>query len=84
MSEVRWRLGLFLEEHRLTAYALGKASGIERMSTVYRIASKENPPIRVDLPTLARVLDGLRQLTGEDVQITDILEYVPESKNLAD
>ncbi len=77
MSEVRWRLKEFLEARNLTAYALSKAGGIQRMSTVYRIASSD-APTRVDLPTLARVLDGLRKLTGEEVQLTDILEYVPE------
>ena len=76
MSEVRWRLGRFLEERGFTAYALAKASGIQRMGTVYRIAGKD-APVRVDLPTLAALLDGLRALTGEDVQLADILEYVP-------
>lgn len=80
MSEVRWQLDAFLKAHGLTAYALAKASGIQRMSTVYRIAGKD-APVRVDLPTLAALLDGLRHLTGEDVQLTDILEYVPESES---
>ena len=78
MSVVRWKLAELLEERGLTAYALTKASGINRMSTVYRIAKRGSEPVRVDLPTLAAILDGLRKLTGEDVQITDILEYVPD------
>lgn len=77
MSVVRWRLGKFLEERQLTAYAVSKASGIERMSTVYRIANPKTAPVRVDLPTLAAIIDGLRQLTGEEIQLTDVLEYVP-------
>lgn len=78
MSAVRWRLSRYLEERNLTAYALAKAGGINRMTTVYRIAKVGSEPSRVDLPTLAAILDGLRKLTGEDVQITDILEYVPD------
>lgn len=83
MSEVRWQLDAFLKARGLTAYALAKASGIRRLSTVYRIAGKE-APVRVDLPTLAALLDGLRQLTGEDVQLTDVLEYVPGSDSTSE
>lgn len=76
---VRWRLADFLEDRGLTAYALGKASGTTRMNTIYRIARRGDEPTRVDLPTLALVLDGLRKLTGEPVNIMDVLEYVPDT-----
>ena len=78
MSVVRWKLADFLESRGLTAYGVTKASSLTRMSTVYRIAKRGDEPSRVDLPTLASILDGLRKLTGEDVQITDILEYLPD------
>lgn len=78
MSVVRWRLADFLAERNLTTYALGKAIGTTRMNTIYRIARRQEEPTRVDFFVLAAVLDGLRKLTGEDVQITDILEYVPD------
>ncbi|GAA5535151.1 helix-turn-helix transcriptional regulator [Deinococcus aluminii] len=77
MSTVRWRLADFLEERGFTAYALAKASDISRMNTIYRIARRGQEPTRVDLPTLATVLDGLRKLTGEPVDLTDVLEYLP-------
>lgn len=79
MSVVRWRLADYLEKRGLTAYALGKAMGTSYMNTVYRMARRGDEPTRVDLPTLSSVLDGLRKLTGEDVQIADVLEYVPEA-----
>jgi len=78
MSVLRWRLAEFLRARKLTAYSLGKAMGTSYMNTVYKMAKPGNGPSRVDLPTLVRVLDGLRKLTGEDVQLTDILEYVPD------
>jgi hypothetical protein len=78
MSIVRWRLADYLEAHNLTAYALGKSIGGARMNTVYRIARRGEEPTRVDFLILAHVLDGLRKLTGEDVQLADILEYVPD------
>lgn len=78
MSIVRWRLADFLEERSLTTYALVQAIGTTRMNTIYRIARRGQEPTRVDLPTLATVLDGLRKLTGEPVSIMDVLEYVPD------
>ena len=78
MSVLRWRLADFLESRQLTAYALGKAMGTSYMNTVYKMAWRGHEPTRVHLPTLLRVLDGLRKLTSEDVQLTDILEYVPD------
>lgn len=78
MSRVRWRLADYLESRNLTAYALGKAIGTARMNTIYRIARRDEEQTRVDFTVLASVLDGLRKLTGEDVQIADILEYVPD------
>lgn len=47
------------------------------MNTVYRIARRGHEPSRIDLPTLLNVLDGLRTLTGEDIDITDVLVYEP-------
>lgn len=78
MSTVRWRLADFLETRNISAYSLGKAIGTARMNTIYRIARKGEEPTRVEFGVLAAVLDGLRKLTGEDVQIADILEYVPD------
>lgn len=83
MSMVRWRLADFLEEKGFTAYALGKATGTTRMNTIYRIARRGDEPTRVDLPTLALVIDGLQKLTGTPVSITDILEYVPDTPSPA-
>ena len=77
MATVGWTLAEYLERHGLTAYALGKEIGGARMNTVYRIARRGGEPQRVDLTILAAVISGLRRLTGEDVQIADVLEYRP-------
>jgi Cro/C1-type HTH DNA-binding domain len=78
MSKIRWRLAEYLEAHQLTAYAIAKQTGGTRMNTLYRIARRSEEPSRVDFTVLAAILDGLRKLTGEEVQITDILEYLPD------
>lgn len=77
MAAIRWKLAQYLSAHSLTPYSLAKASGIQRMNTIYRISRAGDEPTRIDLPTLAAIISGLRKLTGEDVQITDVLEYLP-------
>lgn len=81
MSETRWRLDQYLKARGFSAYALAKAIGTSRATTIYRLAKAGHTPTRIDLPTLTLVLDGLRKLTGEEVQITDILEYVPDTRD---
>lgn len=78
MAVVRWRLHSYLKEHKITAYALTKASGLTRSTTIYRLAKEQDGPTRVDLPTLAAVIVGLRKLTGNEVRIEDILEFIEE------
>lgn len=66
----------YLAAHNLSAYKLAKAMGsATRVGTVYRLARESSPPSRVDLPTLARVLDGLAALTGHEVSVADLLRY---------
>lgn len=78
MSLVRWRLADYLEERGLTAYAVAKASDITRLNTIYRLARRGKEPTRVDLPTLALLLDGLSKVTGGPVSIGDVLECLPD------
>lgn len=81
MSHTRWKLASLLAEKGFSAYALAKASGISQPNTIYRIAKPGHEPKRVDLPTLTAVLDGLRKLTGEDIRVGDVLEYVPDAES---
>ena len=80
MAFIRWRLADFLEERGLSVYALAKATGTPRMNTIYRLARRGQEPTRVDLPTLAAVIAGLRRLTGQAVAITEILEFVADDE----
>jgi hypothetical protein len=68
-----------LEQYNLTAYKIGnELGGHTKMPTVYRLADKDNPPSRADFETIVKVLDALRSLTGEDIQLTDLIEYSPD------
>lgn len=80
MPTIRWRLAAFLEEKGISAYALAKHSAVKHPNTVYRIARLGHEPTRVDIPTLNALLDGLRELTGEEVRLTDILTDAPQQQ----
>ncbi len=72
MDTVEWRLKDYLVAHDLTAYQLVKASSLAP-NTVYSLARGKQTQVRLD--TIAGVLGGLRQLTGSEVALTDILVH---------
>lgn len=72
MDTVRWKLRDFLEQNNLTTYALVRASDLAP-NTVYSLARGSTKHVRLD--TVAGVLGGLRQLTGHEVGLSDILEH---------
>ncbi len=77
MDTVRWKLRDFLEQNKLTTYALVRASDLAP-NTVYSLARGATKHVRLD--TIAGVLGGLRRLTGHEVGLSDILvhEIQPE------
>ena len=76
MGNIKWKLSEFLEAHDLTAYRLATTLDTHtRAPTIYRLAKKDVELSRVDFNVLATVIDGLRELTGEDVKVSDLLEY---------
>ena len=80
MGTVRWKLNKFLEAHDLTAYRLATTLDTHtRAPTIYRLAKKDVELSRIDFNVLATVIDGLRELTGEEVTISDLLEYQEEA-----
>lgn len=76
MVRVKWMLRSFLREHGLSVQDLIRAMGGKQEATLYRLTSPTDPPSSVDLPTLGVIISTLRRMTGEDVQLTDILEAV--------
>ena len=76
MGTIKWKLAEFLDAHNLTAYRLATTlDSHTRTPTIYRIAKKNVELSRVDFTVMASVIDGLRELTGEDVTVSDLLEY---------
>ena len=74
---MKWRLRELLEAERVTAYALAeKMGGATRRSTLYTITSPDvnKRPARVGFPLLEDILRGLKELTGKDFSVSDLIE----------
>jgi DNA-binding Xre family transcriptional regulator len=67
---IRWHLADYLAAHDLNAHQLAQRSGLS-LTTVYAITGSKVQ--RVDLKTLERILLTLRELTGDEVQVGDLL-----------
>lgn len=75
---LRLNLGQYLQRHQITAYRLvGEVRGKVAPNTIYSLARK--PAQRIDLNTVSEVLRALERLTGDRVEITDMLEEAQES-----
>lgn len=69
---MRWKLRAFLLRHGLNAHQVVIASGLSTR-TIYPIAAGEST--RVDLHSLEAIIAALRDLTGERVDMNDLLEF---------
>lgn len=72
MMPISFRLKEVLDEANVTPYALAKASGVAP-NTVYPIVADRVK--RVDLETISRLLGGLRELTGREYDVGDLMRY---------
>lgn len=73
MSAIRLKLTDYLNQRGLSREALTEAIAPETLSQLVR---EETLQHQVDLSTLAAVVEVLRQLTGEQTNPGDLLEFV--------
>lgn len=79
---MRLNLGQYLKDHDITAYRLVReVQGQVAPNTVYSLARK--PAQRIDLDTVAKILQALERVRGQKVEITEMLEEQPESADLS-
>jgi DNA-binding Xre family transcriptional regulator len=79
-----WKLRDYLHERRIKPAALArKMDGKMSRTAVYGLVQAE-PPKAVYLETLDAVLPALRELTGEDVKVGDLLEYEADAEEAHD
>ena len=76
---VRWKVYEILDEYDISVYRLMKESGLAQ-GTVYRLVKGDTSTVNAE--TLDRVMTTLRRLTGRQLQISDLLDYVePQSRS---
>lgn len=68
---LKWKLRDYLDRHNLSAYALTRAADVAP-NTVYALARGDSE--RISLEVFDKVLAGLEKLTGEPVNVADLLE----------
>ncbi len=69
---VRWKVKEVLNTHDITPYRLVKASGLAQ-ATIYRLVNDDTTGLNTE--TLTVLLGTLRELTGEDLGVADLLSY---------
>jgi DNA-binding XRE family transcriptional regulator len=69
---IRLRLKEVLEEHGVSPYALGKAVEGISPKTVYMYVNGMRQP---SLGALSNVIKAIRELTGENIEVEDVLKY---------
>ena len=76
MGKTRWMLKEYLAERDITTYRLAQELERSKAPNLYKLVSKD--PEMIGLSTLTSILDGLRNITGETVNVQDLLEYQPD------
>lgn len=78
-----WKLPELLEREKITAYRLHKElneSGVKATpNTIYRWARELPSSLSIDL--LVGVVDTLRELTGKQITIDDLIEVKTDEPN---
>lgn len=71
--QVKWKLRGLLKREGITPYALKNHLGARvSQPTVY--AYVNDPPGKPDLRVLGSLLQGVRELSGKDLELADVLE----------
>lgn len=77
MCTINIKLRDFLQQHGLSAYRLAKRVEGVSPKTVYAVNAGRSRP---SLDALGRIVEALRDMTGEDIKPGDLLEFVPTAR----
>lgn len=75
---IRFKSAKVLEDNDITRNALAREAKV-RPNAVYEMC--DNQTKLVDLQTLDKLIETLREMSGKEIFLSDVLEYVP-NKNL--
>ena len=81
MSRIRLKLRELLNELRVRPQTVERVARDDLgypfgENSIYRILKTEYPS-QVNLESLNAIIHALRHHTGQDIQVSDVLEYVP-------
>lgn len=68
------RLKEFLDKNEISGYALSSASELP-LSTIYNLTSEKEPPASVRFMTLNKIISALEELTGESLEVSDLIAF---------
>ncbi|CAN5453596.1 MAG: helix-turn-helix domain-containing protein [Rubrobacteraceae bacterium] len=74
MGTIKVKFKDYLEARGLSAYRVTRHARGMSPKTVYAIASGRNRP---SMDALEKLMDALREITGEDIGLDALIEYVP-------
>lgn len=77
MATLEWKFKEYLKQHDVTPYRLQKELGGQVSHRLSYDWARERPE-RLHLAVLERVMAALEDLTGEPVEIGDLLTFVPD------
>lgn len=78
---IKFKLDRLLEENNITRNALAREAKI-RPNVVYEMCNNETK--RIELKTLDKILETLNRMTNKPINVSDIIEYVPDDDDAAD
>jgi DNA-binding Xre family transcriptional regulator len=70
---IRWKVKAILNDHGITVNQFKNESGLAQ-GTAYRLARGETDTI--NSKTFEATIETLRRLTGKEINIADLVEYV--------
>lgn len=83
MGRYVWKFSEYLEERGINPYRIarhGKDKSEEQV--IYRLARKGQSIKRLDLTSLALIVEAIKTETGTPVQLTDLLEFDPTDESI--
>lgn len=69
-----------LQNHKISGYRLAKETGMTPKA-IYNLLDEDNPPQRIEIRTLETLISTLSDLTGNQIQVQDLLVYKQPTLN---
>jgi hypothetical protein len=78
--QIKLRFGELLRQRGITPNRLAQHGKNLSRNTIYGLANPTENRVRLDLDVLASAMSALKEITGESVSITDVLEVIESTE----